>query len=156
MKKLLVGLLLVSVSSTLLADCRSKISIRLNEKEDNSLPTHFAVAAPATLIGLPLLMAIPPVGGGVLVAFGSVSFFHELSKRNLKKLKSSIDEAYAYRENGDIGKTLYKLFKKVRKKTDADIGIDEVVDAVISSNENELLCDANRLGSYAKGISIYL
>ena len=137
------------------ADCRPIIDSKLNEVEARNGQTNQNLIVGGVLGGI-LTVIIPPVGISIIGLSAAGSGLHEMSKGQLRKLRDAIDEAYAYNETGEEGKSLQKLLKKVKRKVDNKITMQDLVDVVISSNQNENLCQAKSLNQFAKRIEINL
>lgn len=154
MKKLiLVFTLMLSFQS--FADCRPEINRRLEVLNKRNSQTNQNLGVGVVLGGI-LTVAYAPVGIALLGISGVGSGLHELSKMELRKLKGAVDQAYVYSETGEEGKDLKKLLKKVKRKIDNRITMEDLVESIISSNQNESLCKARNLNQFAKTIEIEL
>lgn len=155
MQKLIVLMLAVSISFQSFADCRNKIETNLVELKSENSQTNQNLGVGIGL-GTILVFAYAPLGITLIGIAGAGSAVHEVRKSNLGKLKQAIDEAYSFIETNEAGNKLNKLLKKVNRKTDGVVTMNELVESIITSNENEDLCTAKSLNSFAKKISIKL
>jgi hypothetical protein len=153
MQKLIVLMLAVSISFQSFADCRSKIDANLVDLRGENSQTNQNLGVGIGL-GTILIFAYAPLGITLVGIAGAGSAIHEVRKNNLQGLKQAIDDAYYFVETNDAGKKLKKLLNKVNRKADHEITMNELVDSIITSNENEDLCTAKSLNSFAKKISV--
>ena len=153
MKKLLVLIIALSISCQSFADCRSKIEENLIDLKSENSQTNQNLGVGVGL-GTMLIFVSAPLGLTVVGIVGVGSGVHEIRKKNLKRLKKAIDEAYNFFETNESGERLDKLLKKVNRKLDHDISMDELVGSIIASNENEDMCNARSINSFAKKISV--
>ncbi|GEM_PF-5851372 len=155
MKKLIVLIMLMTISFQSFADCRSKIESNLVELKRENAQTNQNLLVGVGL-GTIFLFSYTPVGVVIVGLVGAGSGIHEIRKSNLKGLKQAIDEAYAYSETDKAGRKLKRLLRKVNRKLKQDISMNDLVDSIIASNENEEICTARSMNSFAKKIKIEL
>lgn len=155
MKKIILILLAASISFQSFADCRGRIDSNMLDLKGENSQTNQNLGVGLGL-GSMLVFVYAPVGITLVGIAGAGSAVHEIRKKNLKGLKQAIDEAYSFIETNQAGIKLKKLLRKVNRKIDNDITMNDLVDSIITSNENEDLCTARSLNSFAKKISVRL
>lgn len=154
MKKIVILIsLLFSIQA--FADCRLAIESKLLEVTSRNGQTNQNLAVGGVLGGI-LTVVYAPVGVTILGISAAGSGLHELNKAQLRKLKTALDEAYAFNEGADEGKYLKKLLKKVKRKVDGRITMQDLVNAIVDSDQSEELCGAKTLNQFAKRIHIEL
>lgn len=155
MRKLLVFIVALSISCQSFADCRSKIEANLIDLKSENSQTNQNLGVGVGL-GAILIFVSAPLAVTIVGLVGVGSSVHEIRKSNLKGLKQAIDSAYYFVETNDAGKKLKRLLSKVNRKLDQKITMDELVGSIIASNENEDMCSARSINSFAKKISVTL
>jgi hypothetical protein len=132
--------------------CLDKIDTRIQEETEIRKADHIGTGA----ITVTLLFSYTPVG----IALGSLQIAdisaRLIRKKNLKRVKELIKQSYAYLENGEEGKFLVKTLKKVNRRVEMSISLDEFARDVVYANESLELCRARSLKNYAKRYSIQL
>lgn len=154
MKKMVL-LLSLLLSAQTFADCRLAIESRLEEVTARNGQVNQNLAVGGVLGGI-LTVVYAPVGVTILGISAAGSGLHELNKAQLRKLKAALDEAYAFNEGSEEGKSLKKLLRKVKRKVDSRITMQDLVNAIVDSDQSEELCGAKTLNQFAKRIHIEL
>lgn len=154
MKKLMLCLSLV-LSFQAFGDCRPQIQSQLDIIEARNGQTNQNLIVGNVLGGI-LAFVYAPLGLSLIGISVAGSGLHELNKGQLRKLKGAIDEAYVYNITGEEGKNLKKMLRKVKRKIDARISMQELVDAVVESNHSQELCSSRSIRQFSKRIIITL
>lgn len=156
MKYLLVLLIAAILSLNAFADCRPVIekSLETYQNRDGQVKQNMAVGGALVLIVAGAGAAPIALGIGGLVAAGSG--IHYVEKSNLKRLLKAINEAYAFYENGEAGDKLLRLKKKINRRLEVKISTEDLVEAIMTANENESLCRARNINQFAKKFTVRL
>lgn len=154
MKYLVISLIASVLSFNALADCRPVIekSLSTYKMRDGQVKQNMAVggALMVILTGAGAAPVALVIGG--LVASGSG--IHYVEKSNLKGLLKAINEAYTFYETGEAGDKLLRLKRKINRRLDVKISTEELVEALMTANENETLCRAQNMNQFAKRFTV--
>jgi hypothetical protein len=155
MNKLLLALSLL-MSLNAMADCRPQISKRLDKVEARTSQNKANLAVGSVLGGV-LTIVSAPLGITILAISTTGPVLDTMNRNQLRKLKGALDEAYAfYNESAEAGPRLKKLLRKVNRKLDTSIEMNELVNAIIESNETNNLCGSKNLNQFARRIEVEL
>jgi hypothetical protein len=156
MKKIMIGLLLLVFSLQSFADCRDVIQDNIDAKEDIAAGALVLGGGASAFFGMTFLAFAPPVGVGIIgVSLGGMAI-SQMSLSQLEKLNRAIWQAYEYQSTKVIRSDLYKLIKKIDRKAGGELTTDEIVEAIITSNENNQLCDSRSINNYSSNIVVTL
>jgi hypothetical protein len=156
--RILIIVMTMAISINSFADCRQTIKedYRGIEKDLKSRTLQYAYIGP--VIGVPLVFISAPVGIGFISMLGGDYVTRKLTIKERQKLITAVDEAYAYIESNKAGKILAKIHKKVNRRSNKNVELSEIANAIIDSNENGDLCHQGKsnIRSQAKRIALEL
>ncbi|MCT4640993.1 MAG: hypothetical protein N4A33_01770 [Bacteriovoracaceae bacterium] len=131
MKKLLIGLTLVSISMSSFADCVDVMKFKAAESG--------GVFAGSSIISVPAAAVAPFTGGislvipGLLV--GGTGIRYGIRSKRVKKLIEVIEQSKKC-----SGNEIHKLYKKYQKSSDDNISMSDFCYRIEKANETGELC----------------